>query len=230
VPAIFFYGTAANVSGQVLVDSYLGGSLNSYAPFAGLTGVTPTWQNLGGIFTPDVTSQLTEFDVSIFASDGTPGAARLTIFQYDQPVGFASYLSIGPSLGYAEVPVGNYSGLVTFDFSDQNIQLTAGQTYAYMLSNPLSTTLDPAWYLRAYTSSGLEINSESQFVPGGFNYASVVVGASPNYEVFANPVPEPSTLTLASLGALASFVKFRRKQTLDACRLTIRPSQCRLTQ
>jgi hypothetical protein len=208
VLAILLQHVESADSVPILVDSYLGGSAYSTAPFGGLTAVTPSWQNLGGIFVPNTVSQLTEFDVSIFAEAGTQGAARLTIFQYDQPVGSSTYVNIGPALGYAEVPVGNYGGLVAFDFSSQNIQLQAGQTYAYMLSDPQSSSLGPAWRREDYTSSGLEINSESQFVPVGFDYASVVVGASQHYEVFANPVPEPGLPTFAA--AMLGVVVLRR--------------------
>ena len=175
VLAILLHQVQSARSAPVLVDSYLGGGLYSTAPFAGLTAVTPTWQNLGGIFVPNQTSQLTEFDVSIFAEPGTQGAARLTIFRYDQPLGSSTYVNIGPTLGYAEVPVGNYSELVPFDFSAQGIQLQAGQTYAYMLSNPQSLPLSPAWRRIDYYSSGLEINSSYTFTPGGFNYATVTL-------------------------------------------------------
>lgn len=200
-------------AGPVLVDSYLGGSLNSTAPFGGLTAVTPNWQNLGGIFAPNQNSQLTEFDVSIFTESGATGDAQLTIFQYNQPVGYATYVNIGPTLGSAEVPVsssGGLGGLVAFNFSSQNIQLQAGQTYAFMLSNPDSTSLSPAWRLVDYTSSSIDINSEDQFTSGGFDYASVVAGASPHYEAFANPAPVPEPGSLTFVGAALAGAGLRQ--------------------
>ena len=194
----------------VLVDSFLSGNnWHSTSPFAGLTGATPSWQDLGGIFIPNLTSQLTEFDVSIFAEANAQGAARLTIFQYDQPLSYSTYVSIGPTLGYAEVPVsssGGLGGLVAFNFSSQSIQLQAGQTYAYMLSDPQSTTLIPAWRRVGYAlPGGLEINSEDQFTGGGFDYATVDAEETAHYEVFATPVPEPSPLTsvVVMLGGMA---------------------------
>jgi hypothetical protein len=205
VLAILLHYVETVSSAPVLVDSYLGGGMYSTAPFAGLTAVTANWQNLGGIFVPSQTSQLTEFDVSIFAETGTQGAARLTIFRYDQPVGSSTYVNIGPTLGYAEVAVGSYGALVAFDFSTQSIQLQAGQTYAYMLSNPLYMGLGPAWRRVDYYSSGLEINSSDRFVGGGFDYATVSVGASQHYQVFANVVPEPGSLTFA-VGILGAAV------------------------
>jgi hypothetical protein len=195
---VLLNGAVTASAAPMLVDSYLGGVLNSHAPFAGLTAVTSSWQNLGGIFVPSVTSQLVEFDVSIFAEPGTEGSARLTIFRYDHEPGESVYLNIGPTLGYAEVPVFNNGPLVAFDFSSQSIHLHANQTYAYMLSNPQFSTLDTAWRLAYYDNPlGLNINSDDSFVPVGFHYASVLAGTSPHYEVWATPVSEPSVLTFA---------------------------------
>jgi hypothetical protein len=212
---VLFLRVGAASAAPVLVDSYLGGILNSHAPFAGLTAVTSSWQNLGGIFVPSVTSQLIEFDVSVFAEPGTEGNARLTIFRYDQPPGESVYVNIGETLGYAEVPVANDGPLVAFDFSNQSIHLQANQTYAYMLSNPQFNAIVPAWRVAYYDNPlGLNINSDDSFVTGGFHYASVLVGTSPHYTVWATPVPEPSVLAfaVAILGG-AALRQFRRTAT-----------------
>lgn len=186
----------------VLVDSFMGGSFYANSPFRGQRGVNPQWQELGGSFIPNQNSRLLMLDVSIFAQPGTTGSAVMTIYRYDQIPGPS--LSLGLNLGSATVPVGNYSDLVAFDFSTQNIQLIAGQTYLYVLSNPGATVFEGfsySWRANEYSgSSGLFVNGWYQFASSGFNYYTWNFGDDPHYQVFAE-VPEPG-----SLSVLAGFL------------------------
>ena len=192
-------GTAAfnGFAAPVLVDSFMGGSFWGNSPFRGQLGVTPQWHELGGSFIPDQNSRLLALDVSIFAQDGTTGSAVMTIFRYDQNPGGS--LLLGPDLGAAAVPLGSYGDLVAFDFSTQNIQLTAGQTYLYVLSNPGATVFDGfdySWRADEYQNwSGLLVNGWDQFASSGYNYYTGNTGYGPNYQVFAE-VPEPGSLLL----------------------------------
>ena len=189
---------AVNASAApVLVDSFTGGSLYEGTFFRGQLGVTPQWQEVGGAFIPDQNSRLLTLDVSLSAEEGTTGSAVMTIYRYDQNPGPS--LSLGLNLGSASVPVGDYGDLTAFDFSNQNIQLVAGQTYLYVLSNPSATVLDgfdSSWMAYEYQYwSGLEVHGYDGFASAGFNYYTWNQGYGPNYQVFAE-VPEPGSVSL----------------------------------
>jgi hypothetical protein len=205
---------ALSSSAAVVVDSFSGGALYGNSPFRGALGVTPQWQELGGSFIPNMDSRLTSLNVSIFAQPGTTGSARLTIYRYDQDPG-ASF-SLGLDLGYAEVPLGNYGELVPFDFSSQNIQLSAGQTYLYVVSNPGATSFDGfenSWRANEYYSSpGMFVNGWYQFAPS-FNYYTWPFGYDPHFEVLADPVPEPPpSAFLAIVAGIVSVSRIFRRQ------------------
>jgi hypothetical protein len=140
---------------------------------------------------------LLELDVSIFAQDGTTGSAVMTIYGYDQSPGGS--LSLGQNLGSTTVALGDYGDLVAFDFSAQDIHLTAGQTYLYVLANPGATVFegfDSSWRADLYQNwSGLVVNGWDQFASSGYNYYTGNTGYGPHYEVFAE-VPEPGSLSL----------------------------------
>jgi hypothetical protein len=184
----------------ILVDSYTGGSSYANAPFRGMLGVTPVYQELGEIFVPNTASYLTTIDVSIFVQPDTTGSAYMTLFRYDQTSPGTS-LTLGPNLGYAVAPQASYSDLVPFDFSSQNIELTAGQSYAFILSNPDATSFDGfgnSWRMDYFTGAPLmTINSSSTY--GGFHYFTWPLNYGPHYEVFAAPVPEPGLGPLLAL-------------------------------
>jgi hypothetical protein len=190
------------------VDSFLGGSAYANSPFRGTLGITPVFQEAGEIFTPNTTSFLNTINVSIFVQPGTTGSARMTLFRYDQPSPGTS-LTLGPDLGYAVVPQGNYSGLVPFDFSDQNIQLTAGQQYAFMLSNPDATSFsgfENSWRVDYFSGApGLTVNSSSTY--GSFNYFTYALNYKAHYEVYATAVPEPCLGSLLILCLVATRMR-----------------------
>jgi hypothetical protein len=184
----------------ILVDGYTGGSIYVNSPFRGMLGVTPVYQELGGIFVPNTTSYLTTIDVSIFVQPDTTGSAYMTIFRYDQTSPGIS-LTLGPNLGYAVAPQASYSGLVPFDFSSQNIELIAGQSYAFMLSNPDATSFEGfgnSWRMNCFTGAPrMTINSSSTY--SWFHYYTASLGYGAQYEVYATPVPEPGLGSLLAL-------------------------------
>lgn len=192
----------------ILVDSFLGGSTYGNSPFRGTLGITPIYQEAGEIFTPNTTSYLTTINVSIFVQPGTTGSARMTLFRYDQTSPGVS-MTLGPDLGYAVVPQGNYSSLVPFDFSNQNIQLTAGQPYAFMLSNPDATSFsgfDNSWRVNYFTGApGLTINSSSTYT--GFHYFTYPLNYQAHYEILATPVPEPGLGSLLAVCLVTASVR-----------------------
>lgn len=182
---------------SILVDKYTGGSSYDNEPFRGMFGVTPIFQEIGEIFVPNITSYLTTINVSIFVQPGTTGSAYMSIFRYDQPSPGVS-LTLGPNLGYAVAPQANYSGLVPFDFSSQNIEIAAGQRYAFILSNPNATSFDGfanSWRINNFTGTPhMYINSSSTY--SGFHYFTSPLNYGAHYEVFATPVPEPGIRSL----------------------------------
>ncbi len=181
---------------------------------AATDGGVAFWSDLqqAQTFTAGITGQLTQLDVPL-------GLSRGVGFTGDE----TAYISLvewgtnmpGTVLGSTSVLLSGASTLQSLDLTSENIFLTAGSMYAFVLSNDLTyyNLPDP------YRNTGIQVQwSTDPYTEGSLwtRYSTGWAERSGTDTVFttyvnASPVPAPSILFLFAAG-LAGLGYIRRKQ------------------
>lgn len=121
--------------------------------------------------------------------------------------------SAGSVLGTHDVFMDDYTGAI--DFSAQNIQLTSGSTYAFILSNDLSyynvndpyrnTGIRVLWDVDGYADGSLWTSYD-----GGTNW-TIREGTDTLFATYMSPVPVPAAVWLFGSGLIGLIGLSRRR-------------------
>jgi hypothetical protein len=144
---------------------------------------------------------------------GYPAAAGSApaITQLNALNGFPNLLAAGDQFVFAGVASGQTLATLTFGGADANVQLLAGDLY--MLSLDPTANADSTWWARGGTpvsayNTGEGFNADG--VSGMQNFEGKSSVRDFDMAVDVTVVPEPSTMALFSLGALA-WASVRRR-------------------
>ncbi len=194
-------GGTANVLAMPIVDQSQ----------ATTNGGVAFWSDLqqAQTFTAGITGQLTQLDVPLGLNRGTGFTGNETAY-----ISLVEWGTNAPGtvLGNTSILLSSASTLQSLDLTSENIFLTAGSMYAFVLSNDLTyiSLPDP------YRNTGIRVQWDADSYTGGSlwtHYSSGWAersGVDTVFTTYVNAVPAPSVLFLLA-GGLAGLTYFRRK-------------------
>jgi hypothetical protein len=183
---------------------------------SGVTGFSAEWGLAGQTFTPSTTGLLSRIDVYVLrVQDVQQNPGTLDVSIWGVSGGFPTVAIEEISIPHSTIPPNFHPDWVSIDFSAAKIELTAGEQYAIVLGsssthtnyNWLATVDDP------YFEGGAAV--DFQFFYGEWRETLPERHFSYFFRQYV-VVPEPSSIALASLGAVAVLAFRIRRRVRNA--------------